>query len=283
MLMKFMRIKRAGRVLSYLYIYIAWGFECNSFFFFFFCLSPCTSISVLREGRYLSAHFCPTFLLRNFSPRKRLRYSLSYLSLSLSSSSHNDFTGMEHVERIVDRGKEGRKGGKTDNIKTFIEGGAKLVKHRVSIRVEHTIFRNCRIHRFLRSRRSQFPLSLSLCYFPSPPLGIELYLATTSFLLSRIHPRIPLAFTGNTTQGKPKMVTESALQRRSIPPYLLVPLDIPSRGRGRRDDTGLFDYILLFEEVLFFFFFGIISSKIIRFEDALKEGKASVRWYIRAI
>lgn len=67
-------------------------------------------------------------------------------------------------------------------------------------------------NRFLRSRRS---LSLSLCHFrPSLPSS-----------LSR-SPSNPAAFTGNTTQGKPKMVTASALERRSIPRFLLVPLDI---------------------------------------------------------
>lgn len=47
--------------------------------------------------------------------------------------------------------------------------------NRVSIRVEHTILRNVRVHRFLRSRRSQFSLLLSLSFprnrAPPPPLS----------------------------------------------------------------------------------------------------------------
>lgn len=171
---------------------------------------------------------------------------------------------MEHVERIVDRGKEGRKGGKTDNIKTFIEGGAKLVKHRVSIRVEHTIFRNCRIHRFLRSRRSQFPLSLSfsLLFSLSSPRNRALL---GHHLLSPLShsPSNPIGIYRQYHSGKTKdgyRVSTSTSFHPSIPPC-------SSRYTEQGEGEERWHRIVRLYTPLwggsFFFFFGIISLKII--------------------
>lgn len=113
-------------------------------------------------------------------------------------------------------------------------------------------------------------------------------LAVTSLtILSLTFPLLPsesssttssLAFTlesrgiyrGNTTQGKPKMVTASALERRSIPRSLLVPLHsrYTERMRKRRrgeDDTGSFAETIYSSRFFFLdIFFGIISWNVIK-------------------
>lgn len=134
--------------------------------------------------------------------------------------------------------------------------------NRVSIRVEHTILRNVRIHRFLRSRRSQFSLSLSLSYFPSPSLGIELH-----HLLSRVHPRIPWHLPWQYHSGKTKdgyRVSTRTSFHPSIPPRSS-PLSIYREDEEGEDDTGSFAETIYSSR--FFFlnsFFGIISWKVIK-------------------
>lgn len=92
--------------------------------------------------------------------------------------------------------------------------------------------------------------------------------STTSSLAFTLESRS--IYRGNTTQGKPKMVTASALERRSIPRSLLVPLHsrYTERMRKRRrgeDDTGSFAETIYSSR--FFFldsFFGIISWNVIK-------------------
>lgn len=125
--------------------------------------------------------------------------------------------------------------------------------NRVSIRVEHTILRNVRVHRFLRSRRSQFSLSLS--YFPSPPLGIELH-----HLLSRVHPRIPWHLPWQYHSGKTKdgyRVSTRTSFHPSIPPRSS-PLSIYREDEEEEEGRGWHrivrrDYIL--EQVFFLRYF----------------------------
>lgn len=100
------------------------------------------------------------------------------------------------------------------------------------------------------------------------PLLLSESSSTTSSLAFTLESRG--IYRGNTTQGKPKMVTASALERRSIPRSLLVPLHsrYTERMRKRRrgeDDTGSFAETIYSSR--FFFldsFFGIISWKVIK-------------------
>ena len=107
-------------------------------------------------------------------------------------------------------------------------------------------------------------LSLSLT-FPLLPSESS---STTSSLAFTLESRG--IYRGNTTQGKPKMVTASALERRSIPRSLLVPLHsrYTERMRKRRrgeDDTGSFAETIYSSRFFFLdIFFGIISWNVIK-------------------
>lgn len=191
MLMKFMRIKRPGRVLS-------------------------THLCIRRSRIQVQFHFFSLsfpFAAPLAREYKCTRSGEKDVSIAHFPSSQS-FSPEKSVQRFLENGTR-----RKDNIKTFIEGGAKLVKHRVSTR-------SCGMSAFIDSRRSQFSLSLSLpsessSTWPPPPFSSLAFTLESRGI-----------YRGNTTQGKPKMVTASALQRRSIPRSLLVPpLSIyPERG-----------------------------------------------------
>lgn len=100
------------------------------------------------------------------------------------------------------------------------------------------------------------------------PLLLSESSSTTSSLAFTLESRG--IYRGNTTQGKPKMVTASALERRSIPRSLLVPLHsrYTERMRKRRrgeDDTGSFAETIYSSRFFFLdIFFGIISWNVIK-------------------
>lgn len=174
--------------------------------------------------------------------------------------SSQSFSPEKSVQRFLGNGTR-----RKDNIKTFIEGGAKLVKHRVSTR-------SCGMSAFIDSRRSQFSLSLSLSPRNRAPLGHH--------LLSPLShsPSNPVAF----TVAIPLRENQRWLPRQhfNVVPSLAPSLFLHSRYTQKEDDArGLFAEAIYTAPFSLFLdsSFGIISSKIIRIiKNALKEGKARV-------